>query len=81
MTLDEVRGDAAKPPLKAIDIAGAGTIVDVLTAAKTIEKSPGPGPGQGPGQGEEPPVRTRSAEEATLAGVDWLASVQGNNGG
>ncbi len=77
MTLEEVRGDAAKPPLKAIDIAGAETIVDVLTATEKIEASSG----RGSGQGEEAATSTRSAEEATLAGVDWLASVQGNNGG
>ena len=72
MTLDEVRGDAAKPA-KTIETAGAETIVDVLTAAETIEVSPQ--------QHEAPPVSTRSPAEATLAGIDWLASVQGNNGG
>ncbi len=76
MTLNEVRGDAAKPA-KTIKTAGAETIVDVLTAAKTIEVSPG----QGPGQGEEPPISTRSPAEAARTGIDWLASVQGNNGG
>ena len=55
ITLDEVRGDAAKPA-KTIETAGAETIAGVLTAAKTIEVSPG----QGPGQGEEPPISTRS---------------------
>ena len=82
MTLDAVRGDAATPPSRAIDVVGAGTIVDVLTATEKFESSsPGKGRRHGTGQGEDPTVSSRSAEEATLAGVDWLASVQGNNGG
>ena len=71
MTLDEVRGDAATPA-KTIETAGAETIVDVLRAAKAIEVSQ---------QQEEPPASTRSAAEAARTGIDWLASVQGNNGG
>lgn len=72
MTLDEVRGDAAKPA-KTIETAGAETLIDVLTAVRTIE-----GSSQQP---QEPPVSTRSAAAAARAGIDWLASVQGNNGG
>ena len=72
MTLDEVRGDAAKPA-KTIETAGAETLIDVAAVGRTIE-----GFSQQP---QKPPLSTRSAAEAARTGVDWLASVQGNNGG
>ena len=72
MTLDEVRGDAAKPA-KTIETAGAETLIDVAVAVRSIEGSPQ--------QPQEPPLSTRTPAEAARTGVDWLASVQGNNGG
>ena len=72
MAPDEVWGDAAKPS-KTIGTEGTAKIIDAGTALRTIEVSPQ--------QHEAPPDSTRSPNEAALAGVDWLASVQGNNGG
>ena len=72
MTLDEVRGDAAKSA-KTAGTEASETLIDVAAAVRMIE-----GFSQQP---QEPPVSTRSAAEAARSGVDWLASVQGNNGG
>ncbi len=72
MTLDEVHGDAAKSA-KTAGAEVSETLVDVAVAVRSIE-----GSSQQP---QEPPVSTRSAAEAARTGVDWLASVQGNNGG
>ena len=72
MAPDEVWGDAAKPS-KTIGTEGTAKTIDAGTALRTIEVSPQ--------QHEAPPDSTRSPDEAALAGVDWLASVQGNNGG
>ena len=72
MAPDEVWGDAAKPS-KTIGTEGTAKTIDAGTALRTIEVSPQ--------QHEAPPDSSRSPDEAALAGVDWLASVQGNNGG